>query len=378
MNYYILPKNTFNIQIRPNYDNTVEPYISNSLNFFLQKKQNQLNKLELCIDEVNNVKQSINYLSNVYLNSPVSKLQITNQIYYELLEVISLCGVKDILINKQSLVSAYISPNSAVISNLFTSFRNNILTDINYSCAFEYSLINNLFFLNNLTNKLDILFFEFKESDYNDVRKLSKNLIIILYLICKNINASGTIIFKLENCFYKIIIEFLYIICSLFDKTILIKPLISNITDNTRFFVCKGFNVNLNTLSKIVVNLEEYVYTYLNNINNTSNIVSGVYIDSILENKIPYMFINKLEELNIVIGQQQIDSIEQVICLLKNKNKEEKIEVIKRTNYLKCVQWCEKYNIPHVKQLEKQNMFLKRFDNSNNSNSNSNNETNSI
>ena len=120
MNYYILPKNTFNIQIRPNYDNKVEPYISNSLNFFLQKKQNQLNKLELCIDEVNNVKQAINYLSNVYLNSPVSKLQITNQIYYELLEVISLCGVKDILINKQSLVSAYISPNSAVISNLFT------------------------------------------------------------------------------------------------------------------------------------------------------------------------------------------------------------------------------------------------------------------
>ena len=100
----------------------------------------------------------------------------------------------------------------------------------------------------------------------------------------------------------------------------------------------------------------------LNNINNMSNIISGVYIDSILENKIPYMFINKLEELNIVIGQQQIDSIEQVICLLKNKNKEEKLEVIKRTNNLKCVQWCEKYNIPHVKQLEKQNMFLKRVD----------------
>ena len=82
MNYYILPKNTFNLQIRANYHNKIEPYISNSLNFFLQKKQNQLTNIELSIDEINNAKQAINYLSNVYLsfnnyNINISKLSNT-------------------------------------------------------------------------------------------------------------------------------------------------------------------------------------------------------------------------------------------------------------------------------------------------------------
>ena len=375
MNYYILPKNTFNLQIRANYHNKIEPYISNSLNFFLQKKQNQLTNIELSIDEINNAKQAVNYLSNVYsscnnYNINISKLSNTNQIYYELLEVISLCGIKDILINKQSLTSAFISPNSASINNLFTSFRNNVVTDINYSCAFEYNLINNIFFSNNLSNSLDILFFEFKEYDYYDIRKLSKNLIIMLYFICKLINKCGTVIFKLDNCFHKIVIDFIYIISSLFDKTIILKPFISNITDNTKYLICKGFNTNTINLNKIMYGLEEYVYTYLNNINNGSNIISGVYIDSILDNKIPYYFINKLEEINIVIGQQQIDSIEQVICLLKNKNKDEKLEIIKKGNIIKAIQWCEKFNVPHIKQIEKPNIFLKRGEKEVNENNN--------
>ena len=38
MNYYILPKNTINIQLKLNYYNKIEPYISTSQIFFLKKK----------------------------------------------------------------------------------------------------------------------------------------------------------------------------------------------------------------------------------------------------------------------------------------------------------------------------------------------------
>ena len=62
--------------------------------------------------------------------------------------------------------------------------------------------------------------------------------------------------------------------------------------------------------------------------------------------------------MNIIIGQQQLEALNQIICVLKNKNKEEKIETIKKNNILKSVIWCEKFKIPCNKFSEKINIFL--------------------
>ena len=47
-----------------------------------------------------------------------------------------------------------------------------------------------------------------------------------------------------------------------------------------------------------------------------------------------------------------------MINILKNKNKDEKIETIKKNNIYKCIQWCEKHKIPYNKFVDKINMFL--------------------
>ena len=47
-----------------------------------------------------------------------------------------------------------------------------------------------------------------------------------------------------------------------------------------------------------------------------------------------------------------------IINILKNKNKEEKIEIIKKSNIQKSISWCEKYKIPFNKFSEKTNIFL--------------------
>jgi UV DNA damage repair endonuclease len=47
-----------------------------------------------------------------------------------------------------------------------------------------------------------------------------------------------------------------------------------------------------------------------------------------------------------------------VINILKNKNKEDKIETIKKSNIQKSVIWCEKYKIPCNRFSEKINIFL--------------------
>ena len=81
-------------------------------------------------------------------------------------------------------------------------------------------------------------------------------------------------------------------------------------------------------------------------------------MDSLINNEIPYYFLNRLEESNAVIGQQQLEAYDQIINIYKNKNREEKIENLKRQHIQKCIQWCEKNQLPHNKFIDKVNIFL--------------------
>jgi hypothetical protein len=72
---------------------------------------------------------------------------------------------------------------------------------------------------------------------------------------------------------------------------------------------------------------------------------------------------NKLDDSNIIIGQQQLEALDQVINILKNKNRYDKIEMIKKSNIQKAVAWCEKHKIPCNKFSDKTNIFLPLDDN---------------
>ena len=50
--------------------------------------------------------------------------------------------------------------------------------------------------------------------------------------------------------------------------------------------------------------------------------------------------------------------MDQHYVIFKNKNKDEKIEVLKRNHIQKCIQWCEKNQLPHNKFVERVNIFL--------------------
>ena len=81
-------------------------------------------------------------------------------------------------------------------------------------------------------------------------------------------------------------------------------------------------------------------------------------ITKILDFDLPYYFKSKIDDLNIIIGQQQLEALDQIITIYKNKNKNDKIESIKKGNIQKSVSWCEKYKIPCNKFTEKINIFL--------------------
>ena len=159
------------------------------------------------------------------------------------------------------------------------------------------------------------------------------------------------VIIKIDYIFHKPIIDLLYLISSLFEKVYIIKPNTSNITTFEKYIVCKNFNGSAETKLEL----------YKNNYYNLSNFIKnldGNNITSIIDNDIQYYFINKIDDMNIILGHQQLESLNQIINILKNKNKEEKIENIKKTSIQKAVTWCEKFKIPCNRFSEKTNIFL--------------------
>ena len=95
----------------------------------------------------------------------------------------------------------------------------------------------------------------------------------------------------------------------------------------------------------------------LNDIINTTVNSTEFYLHNIIKNEIPYYFLNKLEELNIIFGNNQLDAYNSVLNLMKHKNREDKVEAIKKINIQKSIHWCEKNNIPYNKFIEKLNIF---------------------
>jgi hypothetical protein len=70
-----------------------------------------------------------------------------------------------------------------------------------------------------------------------------------------------------------------------------------------------------------------------------------------------YYFINKLEEYNAILGQQQIENIHYTISLIEHKYKQDKIDNLIKINIQKCIQWCIKNSLPYYKNINQSNIF---------------------
>jgi len=173
-------------------------------------------------------------------------------------------------------------------------------------------------------------------SQYPQQEQISKKLIFCqtAFAIAMQ-KKGGTFILKMYDTFTQFSIDILYLLSNLYDTVHIIKPNTSRFANSEKYIVCKKFRCE---------NVKEYVtlfYTILSNFEKTN--ITG----SIFKFKIPYIFTNKLEEINAILGQQQIDTIVTTIYLIDNNNKNDKLEHIKKKNIQKCINWCIKYNIPY-------------------------------
>ena len=159
----------------------------------------------------------------------------------------------------------------------------------------------------------------------------------------------------MDNIFYKPIIDMLFLLSGIYDRVYIVKPSVTNITKGDRYIVCRMFNLGFSEEKKIEKQLQEKVFIKLVSKEFQDD---NIHLHSIISNNIPYHFLNKIEESNAVIGQQQLESYDHIINIIKNKSRDDKIETLKRNHIQKCIQWCEKNQLPHNKFIDKINIFL--------------------
>jgi 23S rRNA U2552 (ribose-2'-O)-methylase RlmE/FtsJ len=192
--------------------------------------------------------------------------------------------------------------------------------------------------------------------DYNDQENLASRLIItqIFYALSMQ-KIGGTFILKMFDVFNKCSVDAIYLLSLFYKKVYVVKPYTSRYANSEKYIVCLNFAKPLNKPIKIKF---WSILKILKSIDfNTYN------ISSILDIKQNLYFMNNIEEINIILGQRQIENILFTIKMIKNKDKyNERIAKFKSNNIQRCIKWCENNNIETNKFkdiISPKNIFLK-------------------
>jgi hypothetical protein len=352
MSYYILPKNKNIYILEPKYDDKpCAHFVSHSIKKYYDELYNQINlicgnKNNSSFNSFSELIKIINPYEFIFYKVPgskfsVSKLKPTSNTFYDFLEIVLTLNIFESY-KLQTLNSLHISENNEDTIECNEMLRENFQDNVLF-----YKKIDDELFKSLNERKFDFMFFD---TNSNDLNSYFINLIQYLMLILKCSTENSTTIIKIQHTLHKPVIDILYFLCSLFDKVYIMKPNSNNITTFEKYIICKGFVYNESKYETYKINYYKLL-VFLKKLEDR-NIVS------IIDKELPSYFINKVDDINIIIGQQQLESLGQIVTILKNKNIDDKIESIKKSNIQKSVSWCEKYKIPCNKFTEKTNIFL--------------------
>lgn len=386
MSYFILP-NILNKLCEHHIDITTQTtlefeesnvVISKSLASYLNIMKGQIDNYN---DEWDTYKKYTNTYEYIHTNMPhyknaVCKLKPLSRSYYKLIEIVNLLSIsfpdkpmKSFHLAEgpggfiEALVSyrkskSYTEKDSYNGITLIDDKNENIpgwkksrdFLDLNKNVTIIKGVDNTGNILNidnfwfcyrNYKNSIDFVTadggFDYS-SNFNKQEILSINLILaqVIYAIAVQ-KKGGTFILKIFDIFTQATIDILYILSSIYEKCYIIKPNTSRNANSEKYVVCKLFK--LDDPHELINKLLSFF-----NVQNSNTIVRLLTIN------IPYIYINKLEDINAILGQQQLENILYTLHLLDN-NKSDKLENIKKNNIQKCVQWCIKNNLPYYKNL---------------------------
>ena len=235
-------------------------------------------------------------------------------------------------------------------SKLFLQKHNNILIETGEDKTGNLMSKKNLLYcLNKYRNKMELITgdggFDFSV-DFNKQEEYSIPLIFCQITFALAIQKlEGSFILKMFDLFSYASLDLLYILSSVYEKVYIVKPNTSRYANSEKYIVCKKFKLENST--DLVLKLSNFFDNFKN---------QKFFIKRFLNIKIPYIFKNRLEELNAIFGQMQIENINITFNLIDQTNNE-KLDLYKRNNINKCISWCQKFNIPCNKHLLVSNVY---------------------
>ena len=358
-----------NIQLKCNNDSNINIKINICLQEILNELKQEINTYGESWDIYKKYTNPYEYIHTSYTNKSLCKLKPLSRSFYKMIEIINHFKL-DKQFNGKNINTFHLAEGPGGFIEALVYIRNN-KNDKYYGMT----LVNNdknvpgwkksTYFLNNNKNvyiekgldntgdllvlkNLEYCYLKYKCSmdlitgdggfdfsvDFNKQEILSLKLIYsqICYALIMQ-KHGGTFILKMFDIFTEPTIDFLYLLCSLYNNVVIMKPETSRIANSEKYIICKDYKINDDTeLYNILIK------TFVNVINND-------YIHRILNIKIPNYFLNKIEEINTLLGQQQMENISCTFTLIKSNNTL-KIDTYKKNNLNKCIKWCLKHNLP--------------------------------
>ena len=190
---------------------------------------------------------------------------------------------------------------------------------------------------------------DFSENFNNQEHTATKLIIAqVIYAISMQ-SSGGNFVLKVFDIFSNATVDVLYLLSSLYKEVYIMKPKTSRYANSEKYVICKDFNVNKNEN-----NIKNLIHKFHENFH---NLISDLNTESFFRFKHDRVYLTRIEEINAIFGENQIENIINTLNLIMNKSTE-KNENLKKSNVQKCIQWCDKHGISHYKVIQTVNIFL--------------------
>jgi len=252
----------------------------------------------------------------------------SSEIFNDILEIIRTTNILDLV---EILNVLHVGENKTVITDCVRVLKGGFSGN---SVCHYISFQNELIY-----NNLNEIRYDFMclEMDINrihlqdDLNLYILNLLQVLMVILKYQIKGGYCIIKVYDTVHKPIIEFVHILCSIYSKVFIIKPKSSDSVTMVKYIVCKNFL--LSSENKILY--KEQYFKIAEFISNYSTLKIKTNITKLINEELPYYFINKMDDINIILGQQQLEYMNNIINLEKNNTKQTKKSNTMKNNFNK-------------------------------------------
>jgi hypothetical protein len=337
-------------------------YLSASLFYFLSELNN---KKKDVIDDWNDISNIENEYSNIF---DISVYKPISHLYFKIIEITQSIRFNFKDYNPSGFVMFSFAPNMFDAIEPIYNLRKNqndkyygFSKDNNYEILQNSPNIHLIDFTNYLLtdqykNYADLIYCEGGNKNDPEYSRIDFLFLEITQALCVQAH-KGSLIIKLYDCFHKPTSEIIFILSSMYDKTYIIKPNMSDKISSERFLVCNGF---------LFSDYKDYSYYFEKAVDCMKNKNTPQhYISSLLsKTQLPIFFRNKMNESNTIIGQQQLEKIYNIFEVIEKKNINDFLEDSKsasteskrdykhinyKNNMRSMIMWCEKYGVEYIK-----------------------------